>query len=261
MARVSICQAVLLLLCLQVTRARANRRLVGAQPQHDEVYGDVYKNADPELQNEIIEEYNYIYIDDPGQGVRWPGTLSQSSVNSNDDPDNEVHIEECSYDQAEGSISQGRPCDLQIHGADANHPGRIPFGVDGVYKMIGCFSGFPVYQREGKTRLERRILWFSHVFEDWDVIAGDFTRDQINRPPLMYGASSPIQGMPQLLDAASWQVMSVYHPARADLAYVPGNVSVQCMDGSLPHGESSMTTDSMATGTAEALAVLRAVDM
>ena len=42
-----------------------------------------------------------------------------------------------------------------------------------------------------------------------------------------------------------------------DLAYVPGNVSVQCMDGSLPHGESSMTTDSMATGTAEALAVLR----
>jgi len=55
MARVSICQAVLLLLCLQVTRARANRRLVGAQPQHDEVYGDVYKNAEPELQNEIIE--------------------------------------------------------------------------------------------------------------------------------------------------------------------------------------------------------------
>lgn len=55
-------------------------------------------------------EYNYIYIDDPGQGVRWPGTLSQSSVNSNDDPDNEVHIEECSYDQAEGSISQGVFC-------------------------------------------------------------------------------------------------------------------------------------------------------
>ena len=39
----------------------------------------------------------------------------------------------------------------------------------------------------------------------------------------MYGASSPIQGMPQLLDAASWQVMSVYHPARAVRLLTPSS--------------------------------------
>lgn len=52
------------------------------------------------------------------------------------------------------------PCDIEIQGADEHREGNIPWGIDGVYKMSGCFSGYPVYKRAGKTRLRALLTPF-----------------------------------------------------------------------------------------------------
>lgn len=37
----------------------------------------------------------------------------------------------------------------------------------------------------------------------------------LQRPPLMYGAGSPIEKRPEDIEADSWHVMNIYHPAQA----------------------------------------------
>eukprot|EP00892_Ulva_mutabilis_P006098 jgi/Ulvmu1/3860/UM018_0079.1 len=262
MARVAICQAVLLLLCLKSTRASANQLAADDQAHKSQIYGDAYGNVESDSLNDVIEEYNDVYIDDAGHGVRLlyggQGAGTEGSAGGSADEETEIYVEEC-QNEDEGDSQQDAACDIEIRGADIDRKGRIPFGIDGLYTMIGCFRGFPVYSREGKTRLERRILWFSHVFEDWDVIVGDFTVDQINRPPLMYGASVPTAYRPELLAADAWKVMNVYHPAHADLAYSPATVSVECV------GQQERQDDAADIAALEqrvaALEALRAVDV
>lgn len=54
----------------------------------------------------------------------------------------------------------GLPCDIEIKGADENRDGNIPWGIDGSYKLIGCYARYPVYKREGKTRLRASLQLF-----------------------------------------------------------------------------------------------------
>lgn len=54
----------------------------------------------------------------------------------------------------------GQPCDIEIKGADENRAGNIPWGIDGVYKLLGCYARYPVYKREGKTRLRASLPLF-----------------------------------------------------------------------------------------------------
>lgn len=61
----------------------------------------------------------------------------------------ELRVDHCAVDSV---IPADEACDLEISGVDAVRGGQIPGGVDGIYKISGCFAGFPLYKREGKTK-------------------------------------------------------------------------------------------------------------
>jgi hypothetical protein len=92
----------------------------------------------------------------------------------------------------------GDACDIELSGVDQYLSTDLPGGIDGVYKIDGCFEGLPKYKRTGKTPkgmdtilmllhaagsvqmpylcdvvAENRLMWKARVFGDWDVSIGD----------------------------------------------------------------------------------------
>lgn len=266
MAFPAISQCVLLLLlllfCLDWTLATADQLAAHDQNQEDGMYDGLDLNEESATMDDLIGEYNYVYIDDDGHGARFQygghGTEAGSINHLHKETKNLNLIKECNPDEAAAQSPAGQACDIEIKGADENRSGNIPWGIDGVYKMVGCYSGLPVYKREGKTRLQRRFLWFSSVFHDWDVGLGDFHKDQMNRPPLMYGASTPIKKRPELLGPDAWLVMNVYHPTKADVSYSPMNVSVACAQSSSSAEDGQQAATPVLKAQQDAASILRA---
>lgn len=266
MAFQAISQLMLLLLlfCVDWTLATSDQLAAHDQNREVELYDGLDLNEESATMDDLMGEYNYVYIDDDGQGARFQygdhGTEAGSINRLRKKAENVNLIKECSLDEASAQSPAGQACDIEIKGADENRDGNIPWGIDGVYKMVGCYSGFPVYKREGKTRLQRRFLWFSSVFQDWDVGLGDFHKDQMNRPPLMYGASTPIKKRPELLGQDAWQVMNVYHPSKADVSYSNMNVSVACAQSSSADGAGEQAATQLLKAQRDAASVLRATE-
>jgi hypothetical protein len=42
-------------------------------------------------------------------------------------------------------------CDVKLSGVDKHLTKDLAGGIDGIYKLDGCFEGLPKYKRTGKT--------------------------------------------------------------------------------------------------------------
>eukprot|EP00892_Ulva_mutabilis_P003386 jgi/Ulvmu1/1419/UM011_0148.1 len=136
---------------------------------------------------------------------------------------------DCQEDATGEFTLQDEACDLKISGVDKERKGKIPGGVDGIYKISGCFAGFPMYKREGKTKNDTLVLWYSHVFQDWDLTAPEVVVE--TSPALMYGASRPMEKRPNFLNSSAWHVIADPAVSPANATYTPVKVDVKCADG------------------------------
>jgi hypothetical protein len=49
---------------------------------------------------------------------------------------------------------------------------QLPGGIDGIYSLLSCKNGRPLYRRKESPPGEDRVLWYSHQYGDWDVAKG-----------------------------------------------------------------------------------------
>lgn len=49
---------------------------------------------------------------------------------------------------------------------------QLPGGIDGIYTLVSCKNGRPMYRRKESPPGEDRVLWYSHQYGDWDIAKG-----------------------------------------------------------------------------------------
>lgn len=88
---------------------------------------------------------------------------------------------------------------------DANPPpqsaqaDKLNGGLDGIFQLVSCYNGKPMYRRKGSPAGEERVLWYSSTFGDWDVSKGT---DPNEAEILMYGGEMEHASVP--LFVSSW---------------------------------------------------------
>ena len=76
---------------------------------------------------------------------------------------------------------------------------KLAGGLDGVYQLLSCYNGKPMYRRKDSPAGEDRVLWYSSTFGDWDVSKGT---DPNEAEILMYGGEMEHASVP--LFVSSW---------------------------------------------------------
>lgn len=158
-------------------------------------------------------------------------------------------IQDCQI-AADGSATFNgtRPCDLQIQGVDKLAPG-LSGGMDGVYKVVTCENGRPLYKRDTKDKTVERVLWYSSPHQDWDITNGSSPQEE---DILMWGGFAGKESRPQ-------QIKSAWHLAAEFMAnftltspeYAEVDATVSCIEGSVEeeqpqvqqYAKSSLLTD------------------
>mmetsp|Transcript_8067 Transcript_8067/g.20172 ORF Transcript_8067/g.20172 Transcript_8067/m.20172 type:complete len:356 (-) Transcript_8067:826-1893(-) len=138
-------------------------------------------------------------------------------------------FEECFFD------ANGKPvlsnttagCDIKITGVD-KQADKLKGGLDGVYQLVSCYNGKPMYRRKSSPANEDRVLWYSSTFGDWDVSKGT---DPNEAEILMYGGEMEHASVP--LFVSSWHLGGDLKSSSTmgEDDYLPINVKVACSDG------------------------------
>lgn len=76
---------------------------------------------------------------------------------------------------------------------------KLKGGLDGIYQLVSCYNGKPMYRRKSSPAGEDRVLWYSSTFGDWDVSKGV---DPNEAEILMYGGEMEHASVP--LFVSSW---------------------------------------------------------
>lgn len=204
-----------------------------AQYEYDYGYGyDFYDVEDDFYQ----DEYGY-YGDEDEAYYEYYGYYADDFDGGYVDyyADEYDFFEECFIDAngkpvlANGTVS----CDIKIGGLDTQ-ANKLNGGLDGVYKMVSCYNGKPMYKRAKSPAGEDRVLWYSSTFGDWDVSKGS---DPNEAEILLYGGEMEHASVP--LFVSSWHLGG---DLRSDVAlgeddYLPVSVKITCADGTKPDAE------------------------
>jgi iron-regulated transporter 1 len=120
-------------------------------------------------------------------------------------------------------------CDIRVAGVDGQAD-KLPGGLDGVYKLVGCHAGRPMYKRQGSPAGQERVLYYSKAYADWDISNGSAPSEDI----LLYGTDIHQHAVP--LFGVAWQLggdLSSAANASSDESYVPAaGARLACADGS-----------------------------
>lgn len=132
---------------------------------------------------------------------------------------------------ADGSptFNGSKPCDIQILGVDKFAPG-LAGGMDGVYKVLTCENGRPLYKRDTPDKAAARVLWYSTPHQDWDITNGSTPQEE---DILMWGGFGGREDRPQ-------QVKTAWHLAAEFMSnftltgpeYLEVDATISCVDGS-----------------------------
>ncbi|GLC73630.1 hypothetical protein PLESTF_001401800 [Pleodorina starrii] len=121
-------------------------------------------------------------------------------------------------------------CHLRVRGADG-HADRLAGGLDGVFLLVGCFEGKPLYIRSRASGPpgEERVLYFNPYFGSWEFSVGlEPSADQLVLAG-DEGHTSPLDVPRWHLAAAFSSHMAPLLPAEdEELYYVATGVSVMC---------------------------------
>lgn len=120
---------------------------------------------------------------------------------------------------------------LQVTGADAQADVLLG-GLDGLYHMVSCFDGKPLYRRKhGKgASVAPRVLWYSAYYGQWQFSESDNPSQELT---VMYGDVgyvAPIEIDEWHLLASANSVEASYLAPDADVAvyFMPLGVRVAC---------------------------------
>lgn len=119
-------------------------------------------------------------------------------------------------------------CPLKIAGVD-KQAGKLVGGIDGVYELVSCFNGKPMYRRKNTTQTagESRVLWYSDAFGDWDISRGSEPNEN---EIIMYGGEREFATLPLLV--SSWHLNAATKDSKLGAEdYVPVKVQLTCADG------------------------------
>ncbi|KAL3141724.1 hypothetical protein ABBQ32_004406 [Trebouxia sp. C0010 RCD-2024] len=123
-----------------------------------------------------------------------------------------------------------KACDLQIQGVDKVAP-LLVGGMDGVYKMLTCKNGRPMYKRDTQDKKGERVLWYSSMHRDWDFTNGSTPKED---DILLWGGFAGKETRPQEVHEA-WHLasdfMPDFNPAKSP-EYAKVNITVGCVEGS-----------------------------
>eukprot|EP01026_Neomeris_dumetosa_P000695 TRINITY_DN10171_c0_g1_i3.p1 TRINITY_DN10171_c0_g1~~TRINITY_DN10171_c0_g1_i3.p1 ORF type:complete len:530 (-),score=57.98 TRINITY_DN10171_c0_g1_i3:197-1786(-) len=127
-------------------------------------------------------------------------------------------------------------CDVEVTGADV-HVQQLEGGLDGVYKVVGCHNGKPMYVRK-QVEGQERSLWWSALFNDWDISNGTSPTEL---DILCYGGDARDEARPTQVPSTSWAIaaelssqeqsmhyydlfMEQYHTIQLNVTCVQGQV-------------------------------------
>lgn len=132
---------------------------------------------------------------------------------------------------ADGSptFNGSRPCDIQIQGVDKSAPG-LAGGMDGVYKVLTCENGRPMYKRDTPDKAAGRVLWYSAPHQDWDITNGSTPQEE---DILMWGGFGGKDNRPQQIKTA-WHLAAEFMSnfTLTGPEYLEVDATVSCVDGS-----------------------------
>lgn len=210
--------------------------LVVCQAQ-DYDYDYDYESYDTESSYyEEYDDYGY-YADDDEAYYEYYGYYADDFAGYEDYYDEEEYYEEYNAEDctvgADGKvelINGTTSCDLKIDGVD-KQADQLPGGIDGLYTLVGCNNGRPMYRRKDSPAGEDRVLWYSHQYGDWDVAKGTEPNEV---EILMYGGEVEHASVP--LYVSSWHLGADLNSG-SDMDeddYMPIAIKLTCADGKVP---------------------------
>ena len=197
-----------------------------AQYEYDYGYGYEFYDTEDDF---YYDEYGY-YGDEDEMYYEYYGYYADDFAGYEDYYAEEYDFfEECFFDAngkpvlANGTAS----CDMKLSGVD-KQADKLKGGLDGIYRLVSCYNGKPMYRRSNSPAAEDRVLWYSSTFGDWDVSKGT---DPNEAEILMYGGEMEHASVP--LFVSSWHLGG---DLKSDTTlgeddYLPINVKVACSDG------------------------------
>lgn len=121
-------------------------------------------------------------------------------------------------------------CDLQIKGADG-FLDNLKGGLDGVYSVVSCNDGRPVYKRKNSQGGDR-LLWYSALYKDWDFNVGS---EVVESDILGYGGDGVAEERPQFVPMDKWNLLAEHSSKNGEEMkdFVQVQLTITCADGSV----------------------------
>eukprot|EP01025_Chloroclados_australasicus_P059193 TRINITY_DN7475_c0_g2_i3.p1 TRINITY_DN7475_c0_g2~~TRINITY_DN7475_c0_g2_i3.p1 ORF type:complete len:352 (-),score=57.18 TRINITY_DN7475_c0_g2_i3:436-1491(-) len=139
--------------------------------------------------------------------------------------DAERQTGDCTEDET-GKATLAEPaCDVKISGFSS---AQIPGGIDGTYRMKGCYQGRPKYKREHSPKNQDRTLWYSAMFSDWDISAG---QEPNEATILAYGGDGQEETRPNFVPADRWHLHAADAGSDEVREFKNLKVDILCVDG------------------------------
>jgi len=133
-------------------------------------------------------------------------------------------------------------CDILVHGLDVEAD-LLHGGLDGVYTIVGCWHGKPMYMRRHSPKNEDRVLWHNEGYGHWQISLGDMPSDDQLAVYGNYGQLTP-------LDCDGWHLAVSFSERERkhltsddeDLFFKAPGVKLSCVEAAEtcskePHGE------------------------
>lgn len=197
-----------------------------AQYEYDYGYGYEFYDTYDDF---YYDEYGY-YGDEDEAYYEYYGYYADDFAGYEDYYAEEYDFfEECFFN-ADGKpvLANGTAsCDIKISGVN-KQADMLTGGLDGVYQLVSCYNGKPMYRRKDSQAGEERVLWYSSTFGDWDVSKGV---DPNEAEILMYGGEMEHASVP--LFVSSWHLGA---DLKSDSSlneddYMPISAKVACANG------------------------------
>eukprot|EP01026_Neomeris_dumetosa_P063112 TRINITY_DN598_c0_g1_i1.p1 TRINITY_DN598_c0_g1~~TRINITY_DN598_c0_g1_i1.p1 ORF type:complete len:499 (+),score=99.49 TRINITY_DN598_c0_g1_i1:236-1732(+) len=152
-------------------------------------YGDIYNPMYQGLYEDYYEEYyyedddyvNYEYYGDYGYYGVYDENGDFYDFAMDDEYGDYDYLydyfdsleDKCQFDTEKNALIFNASmdiCNITVQGADAFLK-DFKGGIDGVYKLAGCYNDRPKYVRD-EHQGQERVLWFHDVYQDWNINPG-----------------------------------------------------------------------------------------
>lgn len=181
--------------------------------------------------DEYLNDEAGYYGDDDNNFYDYHGYYTEEYDGGYSGYDEEDYDEykDCTFDDKGKAVLRNitTACPIKIAGVD-KHAGSLPGGVDGLYDVVSCYNGKPLYRRRNTSdseASESRVLWYSDSFGDWDVSRGEHPREE---DTMLYGGEREFAALPLLV--SKWYLHSADKRV-GTRDYKAIKVQVTCADG------------------------------